>query len=103
MLRGMLSSFWNPLLSILAVSLGTNTLYRASLDFAFISAPPGDWLGGLAWLGSAWVGSVWLGSAWLGSDRLGSARSRDGVSDPLTRREKEKAQERDEEREGESQ
>ena len=45
MLRGMLSSFWNPLLNILAVSLGTNTLYPASLDPVFILVPLGTILG----------------------------------------------------------
>ena len=69
MLRGMLSSFWNPLLSILAVSLGTNTLYPASLGPVFILVPLGTILGAF-WnlLGRSWahLGTSWgiLESSW---------------------------------------
>ena len=62
LLGGMVSSFWNPPLSILAISLGTNTLYPASLDPVFILVSLGTILGAF-WnlLGRSWA---YLGTPW---------------------------------------
>ena len=56
LLGGILGNSWNPLLGISAASLGTNTLYPASLDLVFILVPLGTILSAF-WnsLGRSWA------------------------------------------------